>query len=63
MQVFLNLVLDLDHLSSYFWILLESDFHLTFFLSQKKKLHKGFESHTLVLLSNFPVVKPKSSDL
>lgn len=37
MQVFPNLVLDLDHLSSYFWILLESDFYLTFFLSQKKK--------------------------
>lgn len=41
MQVFLNLVLDLDHLSLYFWILFESDFYLTFFLSQKKKIAQG----------------------
>lgn len=64
MQVFLNLVLDRDHLSSYFCILLESNFYLNFFLFlRKKNLHKGLESHTLVLLSHFPVVKRKSIDL
>lgn len=41
MQVFLNLVLDLDHLSSYFRILLESDFYFDLFSFSEKKFAQG----------------------